>query len=333
MRAKVSVIMPVLNGERFIGEAIQSIVDQDYPNLEFVVVDDGSTDGTVEEIDRFRPKLDIRYVRHETPRGIAASVNDGLRHASGDLIGFLDSDDAWFPDFLKTQTKYLEEHPDVGMVHSDFQTTDVEGKVIEESVAVCRGRGLRPSGHVFPKLFMDSFIVGNSVLIRRECFDRLGMFDESLPWGDYHMWLRIARHYKIDYVAKVLTKYRQHQTQTTRSKTYERPDDPPLPLQAIEKLLADHPDIRQELGETTIRHRIASFYFDRAYGWFTGGEPINARLCVRRALRLWPTNPRYLTLYAASFLGPSQRRAARGAWRRLRGDQAPLTDGVRGLTR
>jgi len=311
--------MPVLNGERFIGEALQSIADQTYRNLEMVVVDDGSSDDTVGRIQAFRDKLDIRYLRHDAPLGIAVSVNDGLRHATGDFFAFLDHDDAWFPEFVETQWRYLAEHPDVGMVHSDFQTIDEEGRIIEESVAICRDRQ-RPSGHVFRQLFMDSFIVGNSVLIRRECLERVGLFDESLRWGDYHLWLRIARHYKIDYVGKVLTKYRQHSSQCTRSTTAKATDAPPVPFQAIQKLVDAHPEIRDELGEVTVRHRMASFHFDVAYGWFTSGELANARVCLRRALRLWPTNVRYLALYASTFLRPSQARAARDAWRRLRGE-------------
>src|SRR4029077_3221779 len=126
--------------------------------------------------------------------------------------------------------------------------------VLEASVATSRGR-TRPSGRVFPQLFLDSFIVGNSVLIRRECFDKLGIFDESLRWGDYHMWMRIARHYKVDYVPKVLTKYRQHPTQSTRSTFTSQPDSDSVGLQAIKKLLERYPEIHQELGKRTIRRR------------------------------------------------------------------------------
>jgi cellulose synthase/poly-beta-1,6-N-acetylglucosamine synthase-like glycosyltransferase len=331
MKPDVSVIMLVLNGERLIGEALQSIADQTYTDLEVVVVDDGSTDATPARVDAFRHLLRIRYVRHETPHGITASVNDGLRHASGDLIAFLDHDDGWLPDFLETQTSYLAAHPDVGMVHSDFQTIDIDGRIIEASVARSRGRR-RPSGEVFRELFLDSFIVGNSALIRRECFERLGGFDESLRWGDYHMWLRIARHYRIDYVDRVLTKYRQHQTQSTRTSVGRTPDEPPVGLQAIDKLLEQDPGIRHELGAVTIRRRRASFYFDLAFGWYAQGEMGHARLCLRRALRLWPWNRRYLMLYAAALLGPTSRRAARAAWRRLRGRDADAPVGVRGIT-
>jgi glycosyltransferase involved in cell wall biosynthesis len=333
MRPKVSVTMPVLNGERYIAEAIESIAAQSYRNVELVVVDDGSTDGTRDVVERFRGRLDIRYVHHARPLGIAPSMNDGVRNSSGDLIAFLDHDDAWMPDFLETQVSYLEQHPDVGMVHSDFRTTDVNGSVIEDSVALRRNRK-RPSGHVFPQLFMDSFIVGNSVLIRRECFERLGMFDESLRWGDYHMWMRIARHYKVDYVPKVLTSYRQHPTQSTRSVAVARPDEDPVALQAIRKILDAYPEVRRELGEQTVQRRIASFYFDLAWAWYAKGAGAYARVCLRRALALWPANPRYLVLYAASFVRPSRAFALSRALRSVLGSggQKDATRGAVGTT-
>jgi glycosyltransferase involved in cell wall biosynthesis len=318
MKPKVSIIMPVLNGQRYIAEAIDSILAQTYSHYELLVIDDGSTDGTHERLGPFRDKMEIQYIRHDTRQGIPQSMNDGIRWASGDLISFLDHDDAWFPTFLETQVAYLEQHPDVAMVHSDFQTTDVNGNVLEESVARCRNRQ-RPSGHVFPQLFMDSFIVGNSVLIRKECFTRLGLFDESLRWGDYHMWMRIARHYRVDYVGQVLTKYRQHPAQSTRRDSVARPDEESVGLMAIKKLLESDPQIREEIGEKTIRRRMASLYFDMAYDWYGRGAFRNARICASRALRLWPSNWRSLVVYAGSLLKPSHAQALRQGWRRARG--------------
>lgn len=328
MTPTISVIMPVLNGERYIAEAIESICRQTCCDYELIVVDDGSTDRTREIVRGFSDRLTLKYLRHETNQGIARSINDGIGQASGAFITFLDHDDLWFPNFLGTQLAYLTAHPDVGMVHSDIQTIDAKGDVLEHSAAQCRGRS-QPSGFVFRDLFMHSMICGNSVMIRKECFDRLGSFDESLRWADYHMWLRIARHYRIDYVGKVLTAYRQHATQCTRSDTGRPADEAPVALKSIERLLEDYPEVREELGEQTIRRRKASFYFDLAYGWFGKGELRNARLCLRRALRLWPTNVRYLAFYAATLLGRSQVMAAREAWRRLRG-QTELATGVRG---
>ncbi len=331
MRPKVSVIMPVLNGERFIGIALESIASQTYPNCELVVVDDGSTDRTMTVVDGFRDRLAIRCVRHDSPKGIPVSMNDGVRHATGDFISFLDHDDTWLPEFAATQIAHLETHPDVGMVHSDFGTIDLDGNVIEASVAALRDRP-RPSGNVFPQLFMDSFIVGNSVMIRRECFTQVGMFDESLRWGDYHLWMRIARRYRVDYTDRVLTQYRQHPTQSTRSSANARPDAPPVALQAIEKVLEEFPEVRRELGARTINHRIASFYFDLAYGWYTKDEFANARVCLRRALTLWPGNRRYLTLFAGTLLPAEFAHTLRQVWRRLRGQQPRQVNGVRGIT-
>jgi glycosyltransferase involved in cell wall biosynthesis len=318
VKPKISIVMPVLNGQRFIGEAIESILAQTYGCYELLVIDDGSTDATPQTVQSFAGKLDLKYIRHDKPHGIAPSMNDGVRNATGDMIAFLDHDDTWFPEFLETQVNYLAEHPDVAMVHSDFQTIDVNGAVIEESVATCRNRK-RPSGQVFRELFLDSFIVSNSVLIRRECFTRLGMFDESLRWGDYHMWMRIARHYRVDYVPKVLTKYRQHPTQSTRTAPKDRSELEPVGLAAIQKILELYPQVRREVGEKAVRKRMATLYFDMAYTWFSKGSPSAARFCTAKAIRLWPANARYYVLYAASLLRPSHAMAVRNGWRSVRG--------------
>ena len=317
MKSKVSIIMPVLNGEKYIVEALDSILAQTYKNYELVAVDDGSTDRTKEILHEYGKKLELRYVHHPVCKGICVSVNDGVRNSTGEYITFLDHDDVWFPHLLETQVGHLESHPDVGMVHSDFQTIDAGGKIIEESVARCRDRR-RPSGEVFRQLFMDSFIAASSSLIRKECFDRLGGFDESLHWGDYHMWLRIGRHYKIDYVPDVLTKYRQHTSQSTRSFD-GRPDQDSVAMLAIKKLLDQYPELRAELGEKTIRRRMAMMYFDMAYYWLWNGMAANARVCLAHAIRRWPTKSEYYVTYAASLLPNASAKAMRKGWHRLRG--------------
>jgi len=316
MKHKVSIIMPVLNGERYISTALESIVAQTFKNHELIVVNDGSTDRTAEIVDSFAGKLNIKCVCHPARKGIAVSVNDGLRTSSGDFITFLDHDDMWLPDALATQVSYLDQHPDVGMVYCDFQTIDPQGSVIEESVAQCRERQ-RPSGDVFQKLFLDSFIAAIGALIRKECFDRLGGFDETLLWGDYHMWLRIARHYRIDYVPKVLAMYRQHDSQSTRSLPVLRREEDPVALAAIKSIVNLYPEIRQELGEKTIRQRMASIYFGGAYYWFDAGAYPNARIHLIKAMSIWPSNPRYYLMYLATLLRPSQIEAVRRVRRRL----------------
>ena len=159
--------------------------------------------------------------------------------------------------------------PDVGMVHSDFQTIDPAGNIVEESVARRRNRQ-RPSGHVFRELFMDSFIVAISVLVRKECFDRLGSWDEKLRWGDYHMWLRIARHYKVDYIPEVLVKYRQHPGQNTRPADNGLMEEDLVQISVLKDILERYPEVRLT-GEEAIRRRLAEVYFGGAYYYFDHG--------------------------------------------------------------
>jgi glycosyltransferase involved in cell wall biosynthesis len=327
MTPTISVIMPVLNGERYIAEAIESICNQTFSRFELLVIDDGSSDRTREIVLSFSGRIDVKYLRHDVNLGIARSINDGLRRASGGFIAFLDHDDLWLSEFLETQLKYLTEHPDVGMVHSDIRTIDDEGKILEYSAAACRHRH-QPSGFVFRDLFMHSMICGNSVLIRKECFDRLGLWDEGLRWADYHMWLRVARHYRIDYVPKVLTAYRQHASQDTRG-TIDPLVAKPIGVQTLEQLLEEDPRIRAELGDATVRRRLASLYFEVAYRWFELGDFVRARAGTRQALRQSPLNLRYLAAFLGTYLAPTRAKAARATWRRLRRGTALAANGTK----
>jgi glycosyltransferase involved in cell wall biosynthesis len=318
-KPRVSIIMPVLNGERYINESIESILGQTYQDFELIVVDDGSTDRTPELIRAFSHRTNLKYVRHAERQGIARSVNDGVRNSSGELIAFLDHDDTWFPNFLETQVGHLDQHPEVAMVHSDFQTIDADGNVLQPSVAALRDQDARPSGYVFPRLFMDSFIVGDSAVIRKECWEKLGGFDESIRFGDYLLWMRIARHHRIDYVPKVLTQYRLHAVQSTQAALVTDPDQASVGVQAIKKILELYPEARGELGARTIGRRFARLYSDLAYRWFSEGEFPTARRCLRKSIRNSPTNIRYYVIYGATFLPKSALTAARKAWRRIRG--------------
>ena len=155
-------------------------------------------------------------------------------------------------------------------------------------------------------------------MIRRACLERTGGFDERLRWGDYHLWMRLSRHYQIVFTPQVLTRYRQHPTQSTRSDPVREADQEPVGLQALQYILEEFPEIRSELGEKTIRRRMAALYFEFASTWFLRGEPQHARRSLAKAIRLAPFTARYHLLYAASLLRPSQAMAFRSGLRRLR---------------
>ncbi|MEM4217279.1 MAG: glycosyltransferase family 2 protein, partial [Candidatus Methanomethylicaceae archaeon] len=204
MLPKVSVIIPVYNCEKYIRECVESVLSQDYENLEVIVVDDGSTDATPNILKEFGQK--IRYI-HQANRGAAAALNEGIRFASGSLIAWLSADDLYLPGKIIAQVQKFQEDPSLGLVYTDWIMIDAEGREILTVQAPCP-----PEKAFVREMLKGNFINGSSVLIRRECFERAGYFDERLPADvDGDMWFRLLKHgYRFGHVPKLLLKYRWH---------------------------------------------------------------------------------------------------------------------------
>lgn len=117
---KVSVVIPTYNRAYIIRDALESALVQTYRNFEIIIVDDGSSDNTREIVESYRSDK-IRYVRHEKNRGCSAACNTGIAEATGDLVGFLDSDDCWMPEYLERQIGFFSRHPEVSAVFTDVQ--------------------------------------------------------------------------------------------------------------------------------------------------------------------------------------------------------------------
>jgi glycosyltransferase involved in cell wall biosynthesis len=312
VKPKVSVIMPVHNGEKYIVEAIESGLAQTYSNFELIVVNDGSTDGTYE---RIRPFLDrIKYVAHPARRGVCAAANTGIENATGKLIAFFDSDDVWLPEKLELQVQYQQEHPQVALVHTDYLLFD-EGGILPKDNSP---PDVKRAGWIFPELFAECVICANTVMVRRDCLEKVGAFDETLYTGDYDLWLRIARAYEIGYVPRVLTKYRQHPAQLSKTVHTSGPDAEPYNVTVIKKILRLYPEIPQELGESAVRRRMSMLYFQAAYDFLYKGHLSTARKYLREAIRYQPLNLRCYLYYLTSYLTTSQAWALRKLWRRLR---------------
>ncbi len=204
MAPKVSVIIPTYNSARFVADAIDSVLVQDYPNKEVIVVDDGSTDNTAELIANYDQQ--VKLIRQENA-GPAAARNNGVRASTGELVAFLDSDDFWLPGKLVAQVAYLEHHPDTALVFHDWDVSMSEtekDKTLRADIKRLRHRHTKPDlatcmdGWLYNELLFDSIMTTISVMMRRSLFDQLGGFDESLPQGqDYDMWLRASRETRI----------------------------------------------------------------------------------------------------------------------------------------
>lgn len=196
----VSVIVPTYNRRELLARAIDSILAQTEPVDEIIVVDDGSTDGTAE-------MLASRYgerVRHawQANAGVSAARNRGLAMARGTFIALLDSDDLWHPRKNALQLEWLAGHPDHAMVLCDVERVDAAGRPL----GLLRRRDvIREDGWILRWLVHDPSLVPASMMMRREVYERIGGFDESLRTAEdleYH--LRIARHFRIGVVEEAL---------------------------------------------------------------------------------------------------------------------------------
>ena len=153
----VSVVVPAYNCADCIGQAIDSILDQKYPFIEIIFVDDGSTDDTQKVLESYQNRI---TVLSQPNSGAAAARNTGLKSANGAYVSFLDSDDIWLPGKVDAQVKYLELHPDVGMVYHSWEVwrTDSEGKFLLpelDNIDSVNHLDTDNSGWIYNKLLMD----------------------------------------------------------------------------------------------------------------------------------------------------------------------------------
>lgn len=210
MAPVVSVVIPAYNRWPMLGQAIESVLEQSYKSFELIVVDDGSDDGTAEEIARYGSS--IRVVSR--PRGgVAAARNLGARSASGSHLAFLDSDDLWLRKKLEIQTAFMEARPDAEVCQTD-------------EIWIRGGRRVNPkkrhhkaSGDIFRASLGLCLVSPSAVMMTRRLFERLGGFDESFAvCEDYDLWLRVAVDTPVYLIPKPLVVKRGgHADQLSRS--------------------------------------------------------------------------------------------------------------------
>lgn len=201
----VSVVIPAYNASRWISETLGSVLAQDYPALDVIVVDDGSTDDTAAIVAQFGQ---VRYIR-KSNGGEGSARNVGIRVAYGEYVAFVDSDDLWLPEKLRLQVELLI-HTGLMWVYSDGYAFDsgTGNTLYSFSKMTCQH-----SGDILQQLLLEDFIPCPTPLIRRCVFDEVGYFDESKSLfmrADWDMWLRIAARYPVGLVNRPLVRYRVH---------------------------------------------------------------------------------------------------------------------------
>jgi len=194
---EVSVIIPTFNRSKMVERALQSVLDQDYPNFEVLVVDDGSGDDT---ITRIPTGGRVKLLVHASNRGVSAARNTGIRYCSGRYVAFLDSDDYWLPGKLERQASFFVSHPDAVACQTE-ETWIRRGKRVNP-----RKRHRKPSGDIFEKSLDLCLVSPSSVMLKKALFDEVGLFDEMLPaCEDYDLWLRIACRHPVHLIPEELS--------------------------------------------------------------------------------------------------------------------------------
>jgi glycosyltransferase involved in cell wall biosynthesis len=198
----VSVIIPTYNRKDLVQRAVSSVLNQTYRNLELLVVDDGSNDGSGEALSYFNSDPRFHYTYQEN-RGQSAARNRAIASASGDLIAFLDSDNYWAPDKIQRQLAFWSGKTEYDILYSLGFSIDIAGNIVLSGKQISR-----PSGWILDQLIFSNFITNNTVLVARHCFQKLGSFDESLRIAeDYDLWLRFATRHKFLHHPERVTYY------------------------------------------------------------------------------------------------------------------------------
>ncbi|MBD9633303.1 glycosyltransferase family 2 protein [Pseudomonas sp. PDM19] len=208
----ISVLVPCYNRERYIEETLLSILGQDYPNFELIVVDDGSQDRSAEKIQALQQEHGFQFYR-QANQGVSAALNTALSHARGELVATPDSDDIMMPGRLRLQANYLREHPEVGCLGGRAVYIDADGKHLKG------GPGNAVRQYSFDELLGQAIAVGATVaMYRREAMDRVGGYDPQIRIQDFQMTLKIAHlGYRVEVLPEVVSGYRRHEGNLSRT--------------------------------------------------------------------------------------------------------------------
>jgi len=199
----ISIITPAYNRGKFIGDAIESVIHQNYPFFEHIIVDDGSTDNTRELVRQYQKREPRIFYYYQENQGQSAARNNALARSKGVFVCFLDSDDYWLPGKIEESLAVFDKHPEFDVVYGDCFTVNEYGEIIS------RRNIKRYSGRIAATLLRDNFISMSTTMVRRRCFDEMGgMSSKRKVADDYDLWLRFASKYLFYYLPEYLACYR-----------------------------------------------------------------------------------------------------------------------------
>ena len=254
----VSIITPSYNQANFLEETIRSVLDQGYPNLEYIIVDGGSTDGSLEIIQKYADRL--AWWVSEPDQGQTDAINKGFSQAKGEILAWLNSDDTYLPGAVAEAVGYLQAHPEIGTVYGDANLIDDEGNVI----------GRFPAKQTDNRRLMRGYvhIPQQATFFRKELWRKVGPLDPTFFFAmDYDLWVRLSQHAPLKYYSRLWANFRLH----GGAKSIEADD------RCWPEMVRVH---RREGGSRLSWLSIKAAIRPVIYGWM----PMNLRLWIRQYL-------------------------------------------------
>lgn len=332
MDPTVSVVIPTFNTARYICEAIKSVLGQTYKDFEIIVVDDGSTDNTYQVIMQYHANniQDIELIEVINPfeqtklakqakltqrakliyiyqknRGRAGARNTAIKAARGKYIAFLDSDDMWTSRKLEKQVRIMEGNENIDFLFGDKQRFSADGTVVTSSMFAKRGYGSDFFGDplyvrdAYRKLLQEPFIPTGTVIMKRECFDKSGLFDETIYAEDWEFWLRTALFNRLAYSTELWELERDREGSGSKYLKSVYLSN----IAALEKHEREFKDILSKLN-IDINATLCKKYRDTGYFLLLSRDKLMARNCLKKSL-LRGFQIRTLLYWLATFLGIS----------------------------
>lgn len=210
VRLAVAVVMPLFDGRRYLREAVESVLSQTAVPGELIVVDDGSSDGAVAQLDGIRAPFPVR-VLHQARLGQSAARNLGVSATDAELVAFLDQDDVWHPEHLAELCAPFHDDSEVGWVYSDFDEVDEEGRLVTRSFIEERGL-VHPRRSLTECLVEDLMVIPSASVMRRSMFEAIGGFDPVLQgYEDDDLYVRTFRAgWHLVFLPRSLARFRVH---------------------------------------------------------------------------------------------------------------------------
>lgn len=217
----ISIILPVYNGIKYLEQSVRSVLNQEYENFEFLIIDDCSTDGSWAYLQSVTDKR-IKLYQNKKNTGLFFNLNYLIKQSQGNLIKLWSQDDVMYPDCIKETVAFHQQHAEIGFSYSDRDYIDADNVILDVRKQDDTPEIVSPELH--SKIaFITGSIAGNiaNVAINKSILDEVGFFNESMKIsGDFEMWVRLAKNYPVGFIKKPLVQLRNHKEQLSGQEKY-----------------------------------------------------------------------------------------------------------------